>query len=50
MSKKVFAVAIKQPAVMNATDPDLELHFLDGIYDSYDWYTWEEINMLKDVI
>lgn len=50
MPKNVFAVAIKNVSVSNATEPDMELHFLDGIYDSFDWYTWEETNMVKDVI
>lgn len=50
MPKSAFAAAIKSVQVNNATEPDLELHFLDTITDSFDWYTWEETNLVKDVI
>jgi ATP-dependent Clp endopeptidase proteolytic subunit ClpP len=51
MSKKIqLHVGIRTPQVQNATEPDLELHFLDGIYDSFDWWTGDYTNMVKNVI
>lgn len=51
MKRAVFNVAIKRhQAVNNATDADLEIHFLDYIYDTYDWWTGTETNMVKDLI
>ena len=51
MSKKIqLHVGVRKIQVQNATEPDLELHFLDVIYDSYDWWTGEYTNMVKNVI
>lgn len=36
--------------IRNAGDSTLELHFLDAIYDTFDWSTWELKNMVEDVI
>lgn len=52
--RKIFNVAIKKPAVNNAVDNELELYFLDLIYNvaEFDWWTgtMTEGNIVEDVI